>query len=99
MTDLKRSFEFEIPRRAIKCPALRYAIFALAARNMSFETGADETEVLHYHTKSLRLVISALSSPDGISDETFASTVILRLFEEMDGSFSPFMLSIHVNIR
>jgi len=92
VADVKRHFELEVPRRALYTPILRYAIFALSSRHLSRTLGDDETESLNYHSQALQLLISAVSTSEKVNDEILASAVILRLFEEMEGEFVPFLL-------
>ncbi|KAH8689047.1 hypothetical protein BGW36DRAFT_308944 [Talaromyces proteolyticus] len=95
VTDPKRHFEIEVPRRALYQPVLRYAIFAFSSRHLNRGPRGDETEALHYHSQCLQLLIAALdaSEEDEGSDEILASAAILRQFEEMDAEDFQFHLS------
>lgn len=89
MTDPKRHFETEVPRRALYQPVLRYAIFAFSSRHLNRGLRTDETEALHYHSKCLQILIAALDSlEEEGSDDILAAVAILRQFEEMDGELS-----------
>jgi hypothetical protein len=87
ITDLKRHFEIEVPRRALHQPVLRLAICAFSSRHISRNFEYDETEALQYHNECVQLLIPKLSEPsEEINEDVLAAISILRQYEEMDGT-------------
>ena len=86
ITDLKRHFEIEVPRRALHQPVLRLAICAFSSRHISRHFDYDETEALQYHNECVQLLIPILSGPsEKVTEDVLAAISILRQCEEMDG--------------
>ncbi|KAH7152703.1 hypothetical protein EDB81DRAFT_432180 [Dactylonectria macrodidyma] len=84
-TDLKRHFEIEVPRRALRFPVLRYAVCAFSSRHINRGKPDSATESLEYYDKCLELLIEAVSGQDGqVEEEVLAAITILRQYEEMD---------------
>ncbi|KAL1878246.1 hypothetical protein Daus18300_002163 [Diaporthe australafricana] len=86
ITDRGRTFETEVPRRALYHATLRYAIFAFSSRHINrHRRGQESTEALEYYDKCLNLLIPAISNPEHhVTEEVFAAVAILRQYEEMD---------------
>lgn len=86
ITDRGRTFETEVPRRALFHSTLRYAIFAFSSRHINrHRRGQESTEALEYYDKCLNLLIPTISNPENyVSEEIFAAVAILRQYEEMD---------------
>ena len=94
ITDLKRHFEIEVPRRALHQPVLRLAICAFSSRHMSRNFEYDETEALQYHNECVQCLIPKLSEPnEEINEDVLAAISILRQYEEMDGKNRSFNAS------
>ncbi|KAI5468136.1 hypothetical protein BGZ63DRAFT_460005 [Mariannaea sp. PMI_226] len=85
VTDLKRHFELEVPRRALQFPVLRYSVCAFSSRHMNRNKPDMSTESIEYYDKCLNLLIDAVSGQDGqVEEEVLAAISILRQYEEMD---------------
>ncbi|KAH6889652.1 hypothetical protein B0T10DRAFT_528917 [Thelonectria olida] len=85
VTDLKRHFEIEVPRRALCFPVLRYAVCAFSSRHLNRGKPDTSTESLEYYDKCLELLIEAVSGQGGtVEEEVLAAIAILRQYEEMD---------------
>lgn len=83
---MKRHFEIEVPRRALRFPVLRYAVCAFSSRHINRSKPDSATESLEYYDKCLELLIEAVSGQDGqVEEEVLAAITILRQYEEMDG--------------
>lgn len=78
-TDYNRSFEIEVPRRAIQEPVLLHAVCTFSALHLDRHKEAQE-----HQDKCIQLLIPALSSLKGIDDTVLASVAILRQIEEMN---------------
>ncbi|KAH6652595.1 hypothetical protein BKA67DRAFT_519135 [Truncatella angustata] len=85
LCDPLRNFELVVPQRAIMCPTLLKAIFAIAARHLSQTSDYDPLASNRYHDECLGYLIPMLNNSYTVSDENlFAATIILRMLEEMD---------------
>lgn len=86
ITDPVRSFEFEVPRRALTEPLLRHAICAFSARHLHRAEGrtGGEEEALDHQNKCLELLIPAMSGGQFISVSTLTAVAVMRQNEEMD---------------
>lgn len=87
VTDPERSFQFELPRRALTEPVLRHAVCAFSARHYhrSDPGGEGQTEAWDHQNRCLELLIPSMSGGQGISESTFTAIALLRQNEEMDG--------------
>ncbi|RMZ27433.1 hypothetical protein D0859_08504 [Hortaea werneckii] len=85
-TDPLRSFEFEVPRRALTEPLLKHAICAFSARHYyrSQSGTSGEAEALDHQNKCLELLIPAMSGSQANSVSTLTAVAVLRQNEEMD---------------
>ncbi|KAK5417443.1 hypothetical protein LTR20_004605 [Exophiala xenobiotica] len=89
ITDIQKHFTIDVPERALRCPVLLNAILAFSARHLSRTTGFDSQAADHYHEECVSLLIPTLDHKDIVMDETvFAAAVILRAFEETNGTSS-----------
>lgn len=86
-TDPCRSFEHEVPRRALTEPLLRHAICAFSARHFyrGEEGHARRAEALDHQTKCLELLILAMSGGQCIDESVLTAVAVLRQNEEMEG--------------
>lgn len=100
MCDPERHFTMIVPQRANHCPALLYAIYATSARHIS-RLKQDRTEsyylgrripniradsAVEYHTRCIEHLVALFDHPHAAFDENLlAASVILRLYEELDG--------------
>lgn len=83
-TDIARTFELEVPRRAMHELVLRHAVCAFSARHMSRHSPTEQAEALEHQDKCLQLLIPSMSGSQTIDDSTLAAVSILRQSEEMD---------------
>ena len=85
-TDPMRSFEFEVPRRALTEPLLKHAICAFSARHYYRDQSgtSGEAEALDHQNKCLELLIPAMSGTQANSVSTLTAVAVLRQNEEMD---------------
>lgn len=85
ITDLKRTFEIDVPRLALYHPVLRYAVCAFSSRHINKDVPGDSAEALDYYDKCLKLLIATIPAPkEQISEVVFAACGILRQYEEQD---------------
>jgi hypothetical protein len=86
-TDPARTFESEVPLRALTEPLLKHAICAFSARH--FYRGSkdhrQQSEALDHQNRCLELLIPAMSGGQGINESMLTAVAILRQNEEMDG--------------
>jgi len=87
VTDPTRSFQLEVPRRALTEPILKHAICAFSARHFHRERKDEEgqTEALDHLNRCLELLIPAMSGGQGINESILTAVAVLRQNEEMDG--------------
>lgn len=87
--DTFNRFETEVPRRALACPALFYAVLALSARHENTIAGrtAQCEEADNYYFRCLDLMIPSLDPGDPIHEDIFITIIVLRLYEERAGEF------------
>lgn len=84
--DPQKTFAASVAQRAAASPPLLYAILATSARHLSMTSNHDAYTAEMYHRECLALLIPVLNDSTAALDEAlFASTVILRLYEEMSG--------------
>lgn len=82
--DTLRTFQSEVPCRALQVPMIFYAIMALTSLHEALLTGTSRIESNMYHDKCVPLLIGALSSPGASSDvDLFVTISILRQLEEL----------------
>ncbi|KAL2019024.1 hypothetical protein VTK56DRAFT_10189 [Thermocarpiscus australiensis] len=89
LCDPDRTFEIIVPHRARYCPLLLNSIFALSAQHL-YKTGDEkysDSAASYYGLclEDLRKHI-ALGPSSRWNEECFAATIILQLFEEMNGT-------------
>lgn len=84
-TDVSRSFELEVPRRALSDPLLRHAVCAFSSRHLNRFSDSGKTEALEHQDKCVELLIPAMSGRETITANVLAAVAILRQNEEMDG--------------
>ncbi|KAM3434882.1 hypothetical protein MY4824_005212 [Beauveria thailandica] len=85
LCDVSRQFALKVPLRAMSCPTLRNAIFALSSRHLSLRGQFDEYASTRYHQECLRQLTSVShGSPDLLDDNLLAATILLRTLEELD---------------
>jgi hypothetical protein len=85
--DPNRHFALVVPHRASICPTLLNAIFACSARHLSRVGDLNPSIAEKYHQECLKHLIPMLSDGAALMDENLlAATVILRFFEEVQGS-------------
>lgn len=89
VTDPARSFELEVPRRALTEPVLRHAVCAFSARHYFRSRKEDGKSIaLDYQNKCLELLIPAMSGRERINDNILTAVALLRQNEEMDGQYA-----------
>ncbi|KAF7190598.1 hypothetical protein HII31_07757 [Pseudocercospora fuligena] len=81
--DPAKTFEFEVPRRALTEPILKHALCSFSARHLHRDTNLGETEALYHQDQCLRMLIPAMSERT-IDETTLMVVAILRQNEEMD---------------
>jgi hypothetical protein len=92
--DPDRHFALIVPHRASICPTLLNAIFACSARHLSRVGDFDASISEKYHQECLKHLIPMLSDGAALMDENLlAATVILRFFEEVQGSWMIFIFN------
>lgn len=75
-----------MPKRALYCPIIRNAIFAVSARQLSLLAGKEDNESDQYVSECLRILITALEDPlDYLDENLLAAVILLRNHEEMSG--------------
>jgi hypothetical protein len=86
-TDPARSFEIELPRRALTEPLLKHAICAFSSRHFyrHVKDHHQQAEALDHQNRCLELLIPAMSGGQGINESMLTAVAILRQNEEMDG--------------
>lgn len=104
LCDPVRSFETMVPHRASTCTVLINAIFALSSRHLGhiqkIESGGraaaghvDPLSTLRYGNSCSVKLRPVLEYDETMSDENmFAAAIILRIWEEMDGSPPPLFI-------
>ena len=86
LCDRNRHFARVAPRRALTNPTLLNSICAVSAKHLNRVGNYDEYIADNYYQLCLETLIPALGSPAALQDEAlFAATVILRLYEELNG--------------
>ena len=84
--DSERHFSFEVQRRALYCPILRYAVLSVSSLYLSRISAYRVSVAEQYYEESLRLLIPMLSDPENaVYDNLLAAAVILRVYEQMNG--------------
>lgn len=86
--DPQNTFATSVVQRAVASPTLLYAILATSARHLSMTSGYDAYLADHYHRECLALLIDIVGDTSALLDDALcAATVILRLFEEISGTY------------
>ena len=79
-------FAQEVPKRAITCPILLNAIFAVSSRLLSLFGQFDQYAADRYHQECLRhLATISAHGADLDNDYLLAAAVLLRDLEEVEG--------------
>ncbi|KAI9034824.1 uncharacterized protein KD926_005338 [Aspergillus affinis] len=87
--DADRHFTLEVQQRAQRAPVLLNAILAVASLHQSRLSGSSIVIAEQYHEACVKLILGMLYHADGPIDELLlATTVILRVYEQMNGSFN-----------
>ncbi|CZT11165.1 uncharacterized protein RCO7_09899 [Rhynchosporium graminicola] len=84
LCDPQGHFQYEVPKRAAKCPVLLKAILALSARQLTLtkrETESNEIAANQHYGDCIQLLIPVITRAD---ENIFAALIILRVFEEID---------------
>ncbi|KAI1845778.1 hypothetical protein JX266_008143 [Neoarthrinium moseri] len=86
LCDEERHFACEVPRRAITCPTLLNAIFALSSRHLSMNEQFDQFAADRYHQECLNQLSTIYTDHQSAlaNDDLLAATILLRTLEEMD---------------
>lgn len=89
MCDSKQHFAIDVPQRALSCPTLLNAIFALSSRHLSLKGKHFDTWISnHYHEQCLQQLSSISSDSQALrNDDLLAATILLRTLEELEGQF------------
>ncbi|RDW58358.1 hypothetical protein BP5796_12288 [Coleophoma crateriformis] len=78
-------FAYEVPRRAITCPTLLNAIFALSSRHLSITGHFDEYASDRYHQECLKHLTTISDDASALTnDDLLAATILLRTLEELE---------------
>ncbi|KAJ5378319.1 uncharacterized protein N7496_005728 [Penicillium cataractarum] len=87
--DANHQFALEVHQRAPRTPVLLNAILAVASLHQSRLSGSSIVVAEQYHEECVKLILGMLNQADGpIDDILLATTVILRVYEQMNGSFN-----------
>ncbi|KAH6659628.1 hypothetical protein BKA67DRAFT_589556 [Truncatella angustata] len=85
LCDNQKHFALEVPRRAIACPTLLNAIFALSSRHLSMGEQFDQYAADRYQQECLNQLSAIYMDPSTLSnDDLLAATILLRTLEEID---------------
>ncbi|KAM4062700.1 fungal specific transcription factor [Hirsutella rhossiliensis] len=84
--DTTRQFAVHVPRKAMSCPTLLNAIYALSSRHLSLKEGqCDEWISNQYHERCLRQLSSVSNDSNALlDDDLLAATILLRTLEELE---------------
>ncbi|KJZ74269.1 hypothetical protein HIM_06275 [Hirsutella minnesotensis 3608] len=81
--DPARHFATEVPKRVCQFPLLAFSLLAFSSRQVSCKTGVLDSACEAYYANALRVLIPLLDDPvQSVSENTLASIVLLRLYEE-----------------
>lgn len=84
LCDRDRHFTLVVPQRALMCPILLNAVFAVSAKYLSAVSDFDPMVSDRHSQECLKHLIPKLCDVDAITDENIlAATVILRHLEEL----------------
>ncbi|GKT63012.1 ArcA-like protein [Colletotrichum tofieldiae] len=85
LCDARRHFAIVVPRRAITCPTLLNAIFALSSRHLSLNGQYDPYASDRYHQECLKHLTAISNDSSALTnDDLLAATILLRTLEELD---------------
>ncbi|TIC89685.1 hypothetical protein CH35J_012654 [Colletotrichum higginsianum] len=85
LCDARRHFAIVVPRRAITCPTLLNAIFALSSRHLSLNGHFDPYASDRYHQECLKHLTAISNDSSALTnDDLLAATILLRTLEELD---------------
>lgn len=78
-------FKLTVPARAISCPTLLNAIFAVSSRHLSIAGQFDQYASDRYHQECLKHLSTVPFDEDALrKDDLLAATILLRTLEEID---------------
>ncbi|KXJ88874.1 hypothetical protein Micbo1qcDRAFT_214038 [Microdochium bolleyi] len=101
--DPMKRFELIVPERALTCTAMLKAIFAIAARHLCETTHHDPVLATRYHQESIRQLVPMMNrvTDTGSEENIFATSIILRMLEEMSGDDSndDYLRGIHRTLK
>ncbi|KND90697.1 hypothetical protein TOPH_04599 [Tolypocladium ophioglossoides CBS 100239] len=86
LCDTTRHFAIHVPRKALSCPTLLNAIFALSSRHLSLKGQQFDQWISHqYHERCLQQ-LSRISNDSQalLNDDLLAATILLRTLEELE---------------
>ncbi|KAK3196684.1 hypothetical protein K4F52_000028 [Lecanicillium sp. MT-2017a] len=85
--DPARHFATEVPKRLCEFPLLAYALLAYSSCQVARKSGVQDGTCDAYYANALRILIPLLDDPvQSVSENTLASIVLLRLYEEFSDS-------------
>ncbi|KAL0938416.1 arcA-like protein [Colletotrichum truncatum] len=85
LCDARRHFAIVVPQRAITCPTLLNAIFALSSRHLSLNGQYDPYASDRYHQECLKHLTTISNDSSALTnDDLLAATILLRTLEELD---------------
>ncbi|KAF4835851.1 hypothetical protein CGCTS75_v002304 [Colletotrichum tropicale] len=85
LCDARRHFAIVVPQRAITCPTLLNAIFALSSRHLSLHDQYDPYASDRYHQECLKHLTTISNDSSALTnDDLLAATILLRTLEELD---------------
>ncbi|KJZ76880.1 hypothetical protein HIM_03757 [Hirsutella minnesotensis 3608] len=86
LCDTRRHFALDVPRKAMGCPTLLNAIYALTSRHLSLKEGFCDEWISHqYHEHCLRQLSSVPHDSNHLlDDDLLAATILLRTLEELE---------------
>lgn len=75
-----------MPKRLCEFPLLAYSLLAYSSCQYSRKAGVQDGTCDAYYANALRILIPLLDDPvQSVSENTLASIVLLRLYEEFSG--------------
>ncbi|KAF6841054.1 hypothetical protein CMUS01_03653 [Colletotrichum musicola] len=85
LCDARRHFAIVVPQRAVTCPTLLNAIFALSSRHLSLHGQYDPYASDRYHQACLEHLTTISNDSSALrNDDLLAATILLRTLEELD---------------
>ncbi|KAJ6443600.1 alpha methylacyl- racemase protein [Purpureocillium lavendulum] len=85
--DPKRHFATEVPKRVCQFPLLAFSLLAFSSRQLCRKTDVPDPACEAYYSQAITLLIELLNDPvQSVHENTLASIVLLRLYEEFSGT-------------